>query len=77
MKNNVLEILKGIRPDIDFSVEKELLTQEIWDSFDIISVIAELTEAFSIEIEMEDVTEENFNSVEGIISLIERKAVLS
>ena len=73
MEERVIEILRKVRPDIDFSIEKELLTQEVWDSFDIISLIAELTEAFSVEITTEDVVEENFNSIEGIISLIKKR----
>ncbi len=73
MEDRIIAILEEVRPDIDFSTEKELLSQEVWDSFDIISVIAALTDSFSVEIDLDDVTEENFDSAECIVKMIMQK----
>ena len=72
MREQVLEILKGVRADVDFENEKKLIDDEILDSFDIISIVSELNFAFGIEIDVEDLEPVNFNSVEGMIELIER-----
>ena len=72
MREQVLEILKGVRADVDFENEKKLIDDEILDSFDIISIVSELNFAFDIEIDVEDLEPVNFNSVEGMIELIER-----
>jgi len=49
-----------------------LITDGILDSLDIMNLIMELESEFDIEIEPEDVVSENFESVEAMISLINR-----
>ncbi len=68
----VLEIVKGIRGDVDFENEKLLIDDGILDSFDIISIVAEFNEAFDIEIDVEDLEPENFNTVEAMWDLIQK-----
>ena len=36
----LLEVLKGIKPEIDFENEENLIEDELLDSFDIISIVA-------------------------------------
>ncbi len=72
MKEEIMSILKGVRPDIDFINEKHLLTDEVLDSFDVICIIGELSDKYSIEIDMDDVSEDNFNSIDGMIQMVER-----
>jgi D-alanine--poly(phosphoribitol) ligase subunit 2 len=69
----ILEILADIRPDIDFAQEKLLVADGILDSFDIVSIISELNDAFDINIRVNDLKPENFNSVEAIEALVKRK----
>lgn len=69
----ILEILVDIRPDIDFEQEKLLVEEGILDSFDIVSIISELNDAFDINIRVNDLKPENFNSVEAIEALVNRK----
>lgn len=64
------QILEEIRPDIDFSTEKKLIDNGVLDSFDIISIVGELNNAFDIEINVEDLLPENFNSIEAMQELI-------
>ena len=68
----IIEILKSIRSDVDYEAEKGLIDNGILDSFDIVSVIGELSDAFEIDISIDDMTPENFNSVEAIHALVER-----
>lgn len=68
--DELLEILSEIRPDLDFEVEKALIDEGILDSFDIISIVGELNNAFDIEINVENLLPENFNSAEAMYELI-------
>ena len=42
----LLAILKNIRPDVDFENEKALIEDGILDSFDVVSIISELDDEF-------------------------------
>lgn len=68
----LLEILGEIRPDVDFEKEKSLIDDGILDSFDIIQVVMALNEAYSVDISVEDLEPENFNTVEAMLELIEK-----
>lgn len=70
MREQLMEILKELRPDVDFAAEQELVDGGILDSFDIVSLVGELNEAFDIEINVEDLLPENFNSLEAMQELI-------
>jgi len=70
--DKVLAILQQIRADVDFTKEKALVDDGILDSFDIVGIIAELTDAFDITISIEDMVPENFNSAEAMYALVER-----
>lgn len=66
----LLNILKGIRPDVDFVNEKKLIDDGVLDSFDIIQVVQELNEAFDVEINVEDLEPDNFNTIEAMMELL-------
>ena len=66
----LLNILTEIRPDVEFENEKNLLDDGILDSFDIVSIISELNDAFEIHIRVNHLTPENFNSVEAMKALV-------
>lgn len=67
----VLEILQEVKPTLDFTVEKALIDDALLDSFDIISIVNELNEAFDIEITVANLLPENFNSAEAIWALVQ------
>ena len=73
MKKQIIEILSEICPGIDFETETALIDDGLIDSLDIVAVVTELMEAFDVELGVDDLTPENFNSVEAIEALIERK----
>ncbi len=68
----ILEILKSIRDDIDYENETKLIDDGILDSFDIVSIVGELCDAYDITITVDDMEPENFNSVKAIHELVER-----
>jgi len=68
----LLSIMSGIRDDIDFTTEKKLIDDELLDSFDIISIVSEVNEHFGIEINVDDLLPENFNSAEALYELIKK-----
>lgn len=70
--DKLLEILKGIRPDVDFENETELIDEGILDSFDVVSIISEIDDAFGVQIRINELDPENFNSAEAIWSLIQK-----
>ena len=67
----LLEILKGIRPDVDFENETALIDDGIMDSFDVVSIISELDNAFGAQIRITELDPENFNSAEAIWKLVQ------
>ena len=72
MKEQLMRILEELRPDVDFTVEKTLIDDGVLDSFDIVSLVGELNDNFDIEINVEDLLPENFNSADAMIELIVR-----
>lgn len=67
----LLEILKGIRPDVDFENETALIDDGILDSFDVVSIISELDDQFDVQIRITELDPENFNSAEAIWKLVQ------
>lgn len=67
----LLELLKGIRPDVDFVNEKNLIDDGILDSFDVTSIISEIDDVFNVQIRITELDPENFNSIDSIWRLIQ------
>lgn len=68
----LLELLKGIRPDVDFENETALIDDGYLDSFDVVSIISEIDDVFGVQIRINELDPENFNSAEAIWELIQR-----
>ena len=68
----LMEILEGIRPDVDFASEKSLIDDGILDSFDIVSIISELNDEYDITIRVTELGPDNFNSAEAIMKMVEK-----
>ena len=73
MKEKIIAILTEVRPDVDFINEKFLIDDGILDSFDIISITNEFNNTFDIEIDVEDLEPDNYNTFEAMQALIEQK----
>ncbi len=68
----LMEILNDLHPDVDFETEERLVDDKILDSFDIVSLIAEINEAYDIAITAKDILPENFNSAKALYALIQK-----
>ena len=70
--DKLMKILWEINPDIDFETKDALIDGGMLDSFDIVTLVAEIDDAFGIEIPAEALVPENFNSAKAIFALIQR-----
>lgn len=68
--DQLLEIMSEIRPDVNFESETKLIDDDILDSFDIIAIVSDVNDAFDIEINVNDLLPENFNSASALYELI-------
>ena len=66
----LLRIMSEVRPDLDFEVEDQLIDDDLLDSFDIIAIVSDVNEEFGIEINVNDLLPENFNSAKALYELI-------
>ena len=69
----LIEILSEICPNVDFRKEKALVDDGLIDSFEIVSIVAEIMDHFEVELDVDDLMPENFNSVEAMMQLIEER----
>lgn len=70
--NDLLDILSGLHPEVDFETCETLIDDKILDSFDIVSIISEVSEQFDVTISAENITPQNFNSAKALYALIQR-----
>lgn len=72
MKEKILEILKEMDDSIDYASEKALIDDKVIDSLTLTSLISELENEFDIEIDMDDIVPENFNTIDAMVELVTR-----
>ena len=70
--DELLEILNDLHPEVDFTTETGLIDNKVLDSFDIVTIIAEISDAFDVKIGAEQIVPENFNSAEALWDLVRR-----
>ena len=69
------EILRGIRPEFDFTTSSDFIRDGMLDSFDVVTLVSELDRAYGISIEGIDILPENVGSLEAIRTLLGRYGV--
>lgn len=72
MRNQVLDVLSVAAPSVDFESSNTLVDDGIIDSLTVVNIIAELSIEFGINVPFEEISNENFNSVDTITALVER-----
>ncbi|MCR5824906.1 MAG: acyl carrier protein [Lachnospiraceae bacterium] len=70
--DELLDILSELHPDVDFESEDALIDDGILDSFDIVTLVSEISERMDVTIGAKDILPENFNSAEALYDLIKR-----
>ncbi len=71
----VLEVLKGIRPEFDFTKSEDFIADGMLDSFDVITLTSDLDETYGISINGTDILPENLKSIAAITALLKKYGV--
>jgi acyl carrier protein len=73
--NAIAELLKGIRPEFDFTASQDFVADGMLDSFDVVSLVATLDATYAISIDGVDIVPENFRNLETIAALLRKNGV--
>ncbi len=66
------EILKGIRPEFDFSASQDFIGEGMLDSFDLVTLVSDLDKAYGISISGVDIVPEHFQNIASIQALLRK-----
>ena len=72
MQEKLLEILRKVNKAIPDDPTVNLLANHLLDSFDMVNLVTDIEEEFSIERDPEDILPENFASLQKIQELVEK-----
>ena len=67
---SLAELLKGIRPEADFTASRDFMADGMLDSFDMVTLVATLDETFGISINGVDIVPGHFRNLESIAALL-------
>lgn len=70
----LLEMLHRLHPDVDFTAHERLVDDGVLDSFDIVTLVAEINAEYDVSIPPVEIAPQNFNSAEALFGLIRRLA---
>ena len=71
--DELMKILTETCPGIDFEHETALIDDGILESLDIVTIVSEIMDVFGVELNVDDLLPENFNSVLAIWELIDSR----
>ena len=71
MKESIIEIIESITGEV-VNEDTNLIKEGILDSFDMVSLVLELQDAFDITIDVSELLPENFESVNTIAEFIDK-----
>lgn len=74
--DKIVSILSGIRPEFDFTQSQDFIADGFLDSLDVVMLVTELDQQFSISIDGIDIIPDNFKNVDSIKALLEKKGVV-
>ena len=68
----LLEILKNVRPNVDFEHSEDLINSGTLDSMDMVMIMTQIMQKFDLSIPPEEMVPENFNSAKAMYRLIQK-----
>ena len=71
-QEKVLAILNEVKPTRDLSNVEDIIEGGYLDSFELMNLISLLSEGFDVEIGVDEIAPENFNSVAAMVAMVER-----
>ena len=70
MYEQVLSVLKEVKPTRNLENVSDIIEGGYLDSFELMLLISKLDEVFDIEITIDDIIPENFNSIDAIVKMV-------
>ena len=70
--DKLIQLLEELCPGVDFETETALVDDGVIESLDIVTITTEIMATFDVEITVEDLIPENFNSAECMWNMIQR-----
>lgn len=71
VREKIIEILKELHDEIDYDTCTTLIDAKVLDSFDIITLISEISSELDVTIPAEKIVPENFNSADALAAMVE------
>ena len=71
-QEKVIAILQEVKPTRDLSDVQDIIEGGYLDSIELMSLISLLSEGFGVEIGIDEIVPENFNSVAAIVAMVDR-----
>lgn len=75
MMNEIISVLKEIRPEFEFVGVDDFFARGMLDSFDLTSLVAALEGRYNITIDGDNIVPENFRNADAIVELLRRYKV--
>jgi acyl carrier protein len=73
--NALAELLKGIRPEFDFTASSDFIADGMLDSFDVVALVATLDSTYGISIDGVDIVPEHFQNLDTIAALLRKYGI--
>jgi acyl carrier protein len=71
MREEIMEILSELLPGVDFEHAESLADDGVIDSLNVVNIVTEIAVKYDVEIPFEALVNENFNSVDAIVRLVQ------
>lgn len=69
---SIVEILKEIRPEFDFTASRDFMADGLLDSFDMVTLVSALDKNYGISIPGTDIVPENFRNLQTVEALVRK-----
>ncbi len=68
----IISLLEELKSGVDFASRTDLVDSRVLDSLTILALVSDLEDAFDITIPAVEIVPQNFNSVAGILAMVDR-----
>lgn len=68
----IISLLEELKSGVDFTSKTDLVDSRVLDSLTILALVSDLEDAFDITIPAVEIVPQNFNSVAGILAMVDR-----
>lgn len=72
MRDKIMKILSGLRPECDFENSENFIEEGLLDSMDIVALVDSVEEEYGITIPGTAISAKNFSNLDSIVELIEK-----